>query len=70
MVGEDGVSEIDQRYLAFGRRFEAQLIAQGRRRSLEESMDRGWQLLALLPRSEMNRLSDAQIRQHLGEGHE
>ena len=68
VVGEEGVSEIDQHYLAFGRRFEAELIAQRRRRSLEESMDRGWQLLALLPRSEMNRLSDRQISDHLGEG--
>ena len=68
VVGEEGVSEIDQHYLVFGRRFEAELVAQDRRRSLEESMDHGWKLLSLLPRSEMNRLSDEQISDHLGEG--
>jgi len=66
VVGEDGVSEIDQRYLVFGQRFEAEFVAQRDRRSLEESMAVGWRLLSGLPRSEMSRLSDRQVSKHLG----
>jgi V/A-type H+-transporting ATPase subunit B len=69
VVGEDGVSEIDQRYLCFGRGFEAEFLAQEGRRTLEESMALGWRLLGCLPRSEMNRLSDRQIGEHLGDDH-
>ena len=36
-------------------------------RTLEESMSVGWRLLAGLPRSELSRLSDAQIAAHLGD---
>jgi V/A-type H+-transporting ATPase subunit B len=35
-------------------------------RTLEQSMGLGWRLLATLPRSELSRLSDAQIAEHLG----
>ncbi|MCO5760725.1 MAG: V-type ATP synthase subunit B [Chromatiaceae bacterium] len=69
VVGEDGVSEIDQRYLRFGRGFEAEFLAQEGRRTLEESMALGWRLLGCLPRAEMNRLSDRQIGEHLGDDH-
>ncbi|MFC5302781.1 V-type ATP synthase subunit B [Azospira restricta] len=66
VVGEDGLSDADRRYLAFGRRFEHELIHQDAPRSLEESMRGGWRLLAGLPRAELTRLSDAQIAAHLG----
>jgi V/A-type H+-transporting ATPase subunit B len=66
VVGEDGLSDTDRRYLAFGNAFERTLISQPRARTLEESMAAGWELLAELPRSELTRLSDSQIAQHLG----
>lgn len=65
VVGEDGLSDTDRRYLAFGTAFERTLISQPRARTLEESMAAGWELLAGLPRSELTRLSDEQIAQHL-----
>jgi V/A-type H+-transporting ATPase subunit B len=65
VVGEDGLSDTDRRYLGFGEAFERTLISQRRARTLEESMAVGWELLARLPRSELTRLSDAQIAQHL-----
>ncbi|MCC4115959.1 V-type ATP synthase subunit B [Aromatoleum toluclasticum] len=67
VVGEDGLSETDRRYLRFGARFEHELIHQDAPRSLEQSMQCGWSLLADLPRSELNRLSDAQLAAHFGE---
>jgi V/A-type H+-transporting ATPase subunit B len=66
VVGEDGLSPGDRELLAFGDRFETQLIHQGdSARSLEESMDCGWRALKGLPRAELHRLSDAQIGEHL-----
>jgi V/A-type H+-transporting ATPase subunit B len=65
VVGEDGLADTDRRYLAFGTAFERALISQPRARTLEESMAVGWELLRGLPPSELSRLSDAQIAQHL-----
>ena len=65
VVGEEGLSEIDKKYLEFANRFERELVNQSDARSLEESMGVGWQLLRILPKSELARLSDAQIAQHI-----
>jgi len=65
VVGEEGLSETDRSYLAFGTEFEKQLVHQRGPRSLEASMEVGWRLLRLLPTSELARLSDAQIARHL-----
>jgi V/A-type H+-transporting ATPase subunit B len=65
VVGEDGLAETDRRYLAFGTAFERTLISQSQPRTLEDSMEAGWRLLQGLPRSELTRLSDAQIEEHL-----
>ena len=65
VVGEEGLAETDRKYLAFGTAFEDQAVSQSRPRTLEESMEIGWRLLAALPRLELARLSDAQISAHL-----
>ncbi|GMV58610.1 MAG: V-type ATP synthase beta chain [Betaproteobacteria bacterium] len=66
VVGEEGLSETDRRYLAFGADFERKLVHQSGARTLAQSMEVGWALLRRLPRSELSRLSDAQIEAHLG----
>lgn len=68
VVGEDGLAEVDRRYLAFGARFEHELIHQEAPRSLDASMAIGWTLLRDLPIAELTRLSDRQIATHLGSG--
>ena len=65
VVGEEGLSETDRSYLAFGTQFEKQLVNQHGPRPLEASMEVGWRLLAALPKSELARLSDAQIERYL-----
>jgi V/A-type H+/Na+-transporting ATPase subunit B len=65
VVGEEGLAPTDRQYLAFGTRFESELIDQAGPRTLEESMDCGWRLLAGLPVAELTRLSDAQVAAHL-----
>ncbi|NLW66097.1 MAG: V-type ATP synthase subunit B, partial [Clostridiales bacterium] len=60
VIGEDELSDIDKLYMQFGKRFEREFIAQGSResRSLEQTLDMGWQVLSMLPRSELSRVSD------------
>ena len=65
VVGEEDLADTDRQYLAFGSAFEQQAVSQARPRTLEQSMEIGWRLLAALPRSELTRLSDAQIGAHL-----
>jgi V/A-type H+-transporting ATPase subunit B len=65
VVGEEGLAATDRQYLAFGAAFEERLVSQAEPRTLEQSMDVGWSLLAGLPATELTRLSDAQIAAHL-----
>jgi V/A-type H+-transporting ATPase subunit B len=65
VVGEEGLLELDRTYLAFGAEFEQRLVRQAGARTLEDSMEIGWRLLRALPKSELSRLSDAQIAQHV-----
>lgn len=60
VVGEEGLSDIDRKYIEFGARFEQELVRQAGARTLEASMAIGWKLLCTLPKSELSRLSDAQ----------
>jgi V/A-type H+/Na+-transporting ATPase subunit B len=68
VVGEDGLSEADRRYLAFGEGFERNLVHQEGARSFAESMEAGWRLLKGLPHAELTRLSDEQIARYLAKG--
>jgi V/A-type H+/Na+-transporting ATPase subunit B len=65
VVGEEGLTDTDRRYLAFGAAFEANIVAQAEPRTFEQSMEAGWTLLAELPDGELSRLSDTQIEAHL-----
>ncbi len=57
IVGEAALSEEDQRYLSFARRFEEVFIHQGRtNRTLEETFEQAWQLLAMFPARELKRI--------------
>ena len=65
VMGQEGLPDVDRRYLAFGDRFEQELVHQEGGRTLERSMAIGWQLLTSLPASELTRLSDRQISLHV-----
>ena len=58
VIGEDELSPIDKKYLEFGKEFETRYIGQGmnENRSMEETLDLGWELLGLLPREELDRV--------------
>jgi V/A-type H+-transporting ATPase subunit B len=60
VIGEEDLSPIDKLYMSFGNAFEKQFINQGfnENRSIEDSLDLGWRLISLLPRQELDRISD------------
>ncbi|RMD69634.1 MAG: V-type ATP synthase subunit B [Gammaproteobacteria bacterium] len=65
VVGEEGLTPLDRQYLAFGKRFEEELLHQGEPRTFEESFALGWEVLRTLPPEELTRLSDEQIARYL-----
>lgn len=58
VIGEEELSEVDRQYMKFGVQFEKHFITQGfnEDRSIEETLDLGWSLLSLLPKSELDRI--------------
>lgn len=60
VIGEEELSPIDKKYMEFGKLFEDKFVNQGpnENRSIEESLDLGWELLSTLPRSELDRVDD------------
>ena len=60
ILGEAALTEIDLIYAKFADEFESRYVNQGYKtdRSIEETLDLGWDLLRILPRSELKRISD------------
>lgn len=58
VIGEDDISDIDKKYMEFGRQFEQKFLNQGfeGNRDITETLDIMWELLKLLPRSELDRI--------------
>ena len=66
IIGEAALSPADKRALDFGETFERQYIHQGQeRRSIEETLDLAWRLLAPFARVELKRLPDALCERYL-----
>ena len=60
ILGESALTDIDKLYAQFADRFEKEYVSQGyeTNRSIEETLDLGWELLRILPRSELKRIDD------------
>lgn len=60
ILGEAALTDIDKLYAKFADAFEKEYVSQGydTDRSIEETLDMGWKLLRILPRSELKRISD------------
>ena len=59
IVGEEALSDRDKRLLKFAAAFEDHFVRQARDedRSIQETLDLGWKLLAILPENELTRIS-------------
>ena len=60
VIGEDELTDTDRRYLRLGELFEEQFLSQTdfENRTINETLDLGWKLLSVLPRSELDRVDD------------
>jgi V/A-type H+-transporting ATPase subunit B len=60
ILGEAALTDIDKLYAKFADEFEKKYVSQGSEtdRSIEETLNIGWELLSILPRSELRRISD------------
>jgi len=64
VIGEDELNEVDHAYLIYGDYFDKYFISQGNEnRSIDETLNLGWNLLSILPKSELNRLDEKTINQ-------
>jgi len=66
VIGEEELSAVDKKYIEFGREFESFYLNQGpsENRSIGTSLDLGWKLLSMLPRSELDRLDGKLLDQY------
>ncbi|ABN70265.1 H+-transporting two-sector ATPase, alpha/beta subunit, central region [Staphylothermus marinus F1] len=66
VVGTEALSARDRKYLEFADRFEKEFIGQGEyeRRTIEETLDKGWELLAILPEDELKHVRIEHIRKY------
>ena len=58
VIGEDELSPLDKKYLEFGKAFEKTFVGQGEteNRSILETLDKGWELLGMMPKEELDRI--------------
>ncbi|MEE0762498.1 MAG: V-type ATP synthase subunit B [Acutalibacteraceae bacterium] len=68
ILGEAALTDIDKLYAKFADEFEKQYVSQGynTNRSIEETLDLGWKLLSILPRSELKRIDDKYLDMYYG----
>lgn len=70
ILGESALSKTDKLYVEFTERFENEYINQGfnTNRTIEETLDLGWELLSILPRTELKRIKDDMLDEFLPKG--
>jgi V/A-type H+-transporting ATPase subunit B len=72
IVGREALSERDNKYLDFADRFETEFVDQGytTNRTIEETLNIGWDLLSMFPEAELNRIDEDLIEEYYvgGEG--
>ena len=68
ILGDSALTATDKLYAEFAEQFEQQYVPQGfdTDRTIEQTLDIGWQLLKILPRSELKRISEKYIDKYLG----
>ena len=68
ILGDSALTATDKLYAEFAEQFEQQYVSQGfdTDRTIEQTLDIGWQLLKILPRSELKRISEKYIDKYLG----
>ena len=68
VIGEEELTPLDHQYIEFGEAFERDFVTQGRNddRSIEQTLDRGWKALRLLPAEELHRVTEEELEEYYG----
>jgi V/A-type H+-transporting ATPase subunit B len=66
VIGEEELSDVDQKYLKFGRAFEREFVNQAftENRTIERTLEIGWKLLSILPKKELTRVNLDEIEKY------
>lgn len=67
ILGESALTDSDKAFAKFADAFEEEYVSQGynNNRTIEETLNLGWKLLRLLPRTELKRIKDPLIEKYL-----
>lgn len=68
VIGEEELTPLDHKYLEFGEAFEHRFLAQGQYedRSIEQTLDLGWEVVRILPEEELTRVSEEELDKYYG----
>ena len=69
ILGESALTDVDKKYAQFADAFEKQYVSQGynTNRDIEKTLEIGWELLKILPRSELKRIKDEYVEKYYDE---
>ncbi|ABS39939.1 V-type ATP synthase subunit B [Clostridium botulinum] len=72
ILGESALSDTDKLYAKFADAFEEEYVSQGftTNRTIEETLNLGWKLLTILPKSELKRIRDEYLEKYLSKAEE
>lgn len=67
IIGEEELSQLDKMYLKFGEKLESEFLSQSEfeDRTIEQTLDLGWKVLSLLPKSELYRIKPEYIEKYM-----
>lgn len=70
VLGEAALSDTDKKYVEFTNKFEQEYVNQGNytNRTIQETLDLGWDLLKLIPRAELKRIKDDMLDKYMPKG--
>ena len=70
ILGEAALTENDKKYVEFTNRFESDYVDQGNytNRTIEETLELGWDLIKILPREDLTRIRDEMLDKYLPKG--
>jgi len=68
VIGEEELTPLDCKYLEFGTQFEQKFVSQRKdeQRSIEQTLDLGWEVLRSLPVEELHRITEQEIEKYYG----
>jgi V/A-type H+/Na+-transporting ATPase subunit B len=66
VIGEDELSEVDKKYLEFGREFEYKFLSQdfNENRDIDDTLEIAWDILSILPKAELDRIDPKVVDEH------